>query len=182
MATTAQYNIENQEHYRHPEFVRVGERYLSMINTLSSATQRAQIELADLEKEEAEWQAQVLTSGLALRRVEDALGAAQQSALGQSWTLAGPQNESGSSAGGLNGLTGAAGADGSALQVAASEREGLLGLLGMGSVDGSNGNSNGNSNGSINGGGDLNGSVATKKITDNKKSAAKKKAAARRRR
>ena len=54
-----EYNIENQEHFIHPQFIQVGEKYMSIINTLSSATQRAQIELADLEKEEAEWKAQV---------------------------------------------------------------------------------------------------------------------------
>jgi hypothetical protein len=52
-------SASDQEHFKHPQFVQVGEKYVSDINTLSSATRRAQIELADLEKEEAEWKAQV---------------------------------------------------------------------------------------------------------------------------
>jgi hypothetical protein len=159
VSTSGLYNIENQEHFTHPKFIQAGEKIMSMINTLSGATQRALIELADLEKEESEWKSQVTSSSLAQLKAEEALGAVLEGSRGQirSWVgTADPGSD------GVNGTLA-----GAAAGASSSEREGLLGLIGMGVANGGNG--------------DLNGSTA-KKLADNKKSAAKKKAAARRRR
>lgn len=156
----------------HPSFIRQGEGLVAVINTLSSATQRAQVELADLLREEAEWRTQAGASALALLRAQEALGAVQEGWRGQgqgnnfSATLdPGAGGSSGDSAGGAAGV-GTAGAG--AGQISSSEHDGLLGLLGMGEVPGLESNG-------VN-------SAANKKLLESKKNAAKKKAAARRRR
>lgn len=156
--TAAPYNITHQEHFMHPKFIQAGEKVMGMINTLSGAMQRAQIELADLEKEESEWRSQLAASGLALLKVEEALGAVREGARVQSLARTAPVET------GVDGVNGA-GALSSGVGVAgvasSSEREGVLGLLGMSAVNGN--------------GADLSAAAA-------KKNAAKKKAAARRRR
>jgi len=156
--TAAPYNITHQEHFMHPKFIQAGEKVMGMINTLSGAMQRAQIELADLEKEEAEWKSQVASSGLALLKVEEALGAVREGARVQSLARTATME---AGVDGINGTGALSGGVGVAGMASSGERDGVLGLLGMGAVNGN--------------GADPNGAAA-------KKNAAKKKAAARRRR